>query len=38
MITISCKYAVFDLLWFINLAKQGEITADDLVNFKSRST
>ena len=29
--------AVFDLLCFINLAKEGEMIADNLVNFKSSS-
>ena len=37
IITISCKNAAFNLLCFISLAKQGEIIADNLVNFKSRS-
>ena len=28
---------VFDILCFINLAKQGEMIADNLANFKQRS-
>ena len=36
--TSSCKNDVFDLLCFISLAKLEEIIADNLANFKSRST
>ena len=36
--TTFCMNDAFDLLYFITLAKLGEIIADCLVNFKSRST
>ena len=33
----SCKNAVIDLLCFINLAKLGEMMAENLFSFKSPS-
>ena len=37
IIQILYKNDIFDLLCFLNLAEQGEMTANNLVNIKLRS-